>query len=405
MDFGQFQQWIEENPIVAFGAIIVFSVALFFITRVILSRGLLYITRRTDTRYDDIIVKNLHPYRAAWIAPLIVIYSFANLVPDYQTVLEIGSLFFILWVSAFTINAIITSINEIYETNPGYTGVSIQSYLDIAKIIIILVSVILSVSLITGESPIVLLTGLGALTAVLLLVFRDTILSLVASIQISTLDLVKEGDWVEVPSFGADGDVIDMSLHSIKIQNFDKTITVIPTHKIIEGGYKNWRGMQDSGGRRIKRSIFIDLASIKFCDESLLERFQEIDLLKDYMTQKRKEIEEYNLAHGYPEQSGINGRQLTNIGTFRAYMKAYLHNHESIHKEGMSFLIRQLAPGPKGLPMELYAFTKTTVWSEYEAIQADIFDHLLAAVSSFDLRVFQEPTGLDFAAFGSLNKN
>lgn len=394
MDLTALQTWIEQNPILAFISVIVLSLIIFYIARGILARGLIAISRRTETVIDDIIIKNLRPFRVAWLAPLIVIYSSAALLPEFAQAIEKISLFLILWVTFFTVNSIITAINEIYEQSPSFTGVSIQGYLDVAKILLTMVAFILGISLLTGESPIVLLTGLGALTAVLLLIFRDTILALVASIQISTHDLIKEGDWVTIPSFNADGDVINMSLHSIKIQNFDKTISVIPTNKLIEVAYQNWRGMQESGGRRIKRSIHIDLSSIKYCDEEMIRRFQSIALLKDYMEGKLREIEAHNKSIN---GSSIDGRQLTNVGTFRAYMEAYLRNLDTIHTQAMTFLIRQLPPGPSGLPLEIYVFTKTVNWVEYEGIQADIFDHLLAALPSFDLRVFQQPTGFDFA--------
>jgi miniconductance mechanosensitive channel len=394
-------QWIEQNPLLGFVAILALSVVLFFIARSIVARGLIYVTNRTENKYDDIIVKNLHPFRVAWIVPLVVLYAFAYLLPEYRIILEKTILFLILWVLAITVNSVITAFNEIYESSPSYSGVSIQGYLDIAKILLILVGIILSISLITGESPTVLLTGLGALTAVLLLVFRDTILSLVASIQISTHDLVKEGDWLEVPSYDADGDVINMSLHTIKVQNWDKTISIIPTYKMVDVAYKNWRGMQESEGRRIKRSISIDMASIKYCDSEMIARFKKFDLLKGYLDAKLTEIAAYNKERGIDTSIPLAGRQLTNVGTFRAYMEAYLRNQEAIHKEGMTFLVRQLAPGPTGLPLEIYVFTTTTDWVVYEGVQADIFDHLLAAASYFDLRVFQQPTGRDFAALGS----
>jgi miniconductance mechanosensitive channel len=292
---------------------------------------------------------------------------------------------------------LLDALNIVYESSTSYRGVSIQGYLDIAKLLIILTGIILSISLFSGQSPVALLTGLGALTAILLLVFRDTILALVASIQINANDLVKEGDWIEVPSYEADGDVINMTLHTIKIQNWDKTISVIPTHKIMEVAYKNWRGMQESGGRRIKRAIHLDLASIRFCNEEMLARFRKVDILRAYLEERLAEIEQERIQKGIEIDSPLDSRQLTNLGTYRAYIEAYLRAHPEIHQEGMTFLIRQLAPGPTGVPLEIYVFTKTTEWIEYERIQADIFDHLLAAVPVFDLRVFQEPTGMDFA--------
>lgn len=399
------QEWILQNPLLAFGAVVLISLVIFFIARGIIARGLFYFAKRTETKYDDIIVKNLHPFRAAWLAPLITIYALAYLAPDYQFIIEKAALFLILWVSLITVNSLITAVNEIYESRPSFTGVSIQGYLDIVKILVILVGIILSITLITDESPMALLTGLGALTAVLLLIFRDTILSLVASIQITTLDLVKEGDWIEVPSYGADGDVLNMTLHTIKIQNWDKTISVIPTHKMTEVAYKNWRGMTESGGRRIKRSLYIDLASIKFCDQEMIDRFRKVDIICDYIDAKLVEIEDEIKSKGIELDSPLDGRQLTNVGTFRAYIDAYLSHNSDIHSEKMTFLVRQLAPGPTGLPLEIYVFTKTVDWIKYEGIQGDIFDHLLAAATYFDLRVFQQPTGKDFAAFATSGRS
>jgi miniconductance mechanosensitive channel len=224
-------------------------------------------------------------------------------------------------------------------------------------------------------------------------------LSIVASIQISTLDLIKEGDWIEVSSYGADGDVIDMSLHTIKVQNWDKTITVIPTYKMVEVAYKNWRGMQESGGRRIKRSITIDMDSIKFCDREMLDGFRKIDLIHSFLEERLKGIDQFHQENVGMIDSPLDGPQITNVEIYRTYIAAYLQGRDDIHQEGMTFLIRDLAPGRDGLPIEIYAFTKTTDWIEYEAIQGEIFDHLLAAAPNFDLRVFQEPSGMDFAGF------
>ncbi len=398
MDFTNPGAWIESNPYAAVGAAFLFLLLAFIVARAVLARGLTYFAERTKTQVDDILVKQLRPGRTALLAPLILIYIFAYLIPAYQTVIEIGSLFLILWLSALTINTLLDALNLVHESSSSFRGMSIQSYLDIVKIVVLMATIILSISLFTGESPIVLLTGLGALTAVLLLIFRDTILSFVTSIQISAQDLIKEGDWIEVPSFGADGDVIDMTLHTIKVQNWDKTISIIPTYKFSEVAYKNWRGMQESGGRRIKRSIYIDLGSIRFCNAAMIERFRKVDILRDYLDNRLAEIERENREKGIEMDSPLDGRQLTNLGTFRAYIEAYLHNHKDIHQEGLTFLVRQQAPGATGVPIEIYVFTKTTDWVRYEKIQSDIFDHLLASAPAFDLRVFQEPTGMDFAA-------
>lgn len=401
MDSLQLQLWIEENQRLALMGLLLLSITGFFIARFFIARSLIYLTKRTDTQYDDIIVRHLRPFRVAWLAPVILIYIFADLFPAYQSTIEMLCIFLILWISIITFNAILSAANDIYESSPNFSGVSIQGYLDIGKILIIIVGVIFSISLFTGKSPLVLLTGLGAVMAILLLVFRDTILSIVASIQISSYDLVKEGDWIEVPSFGADGDVLNMSLHSIKIQNWDKTITVIPTYKMIEVGYKNWRGMQESGGRRIKRSISIDMASIHFCDQEMLLEFHKIDLICPYMETRLQDLDQFQHEHADSINSPLDGPQITNVEIFRAYIAAYMQSRDDIHQEGMTFLIRSLAPGRSGLPIEVYAFTRTTDWLKYERIQAEIFDHLLAAAPNFGLRVFQEPTGMDFAAIRS----
>lgn len=397
MDFALIRAWIQQNPWLALMAIAAISLLTLFIVRVLLGRGLTAFARRTDTKIDDIVIDKLKPFRIAWLAPLIIIYLLADLESTYQLWIEKATLFLILWISTLTINALLDSLNIVYESSASYRGVSIQGYLDIVKLFVIVSGVILSVSLFSGQSPVALLTGIGALTAVLLLVFRDTILALVASVQIGANDLVKEGDWIEVPSYDADGDVINMTLHTIKVQNWDKTISVIPTHKIMDVAYKNWRGMQESGGRRIKRAIHLDLASIRFCNDEMIERFRKVDILRDYLDQRLAEIEEERIQKGIEIDSPLDSSQLTNLGTYRAYIEAYLHAHPNIHQEKMTFLIRQLAPGPTGVPLEIYVFSKTTEWIAYERIQADLFDHLLAAVPVFDLRVFQEPTGMDFA--------
>lgn len=395
----------DQNPLLALLGVLLLSLLVLFLGRRFIGRGLYYLAGRTESAYDDILVQSLRPFRFAWIMPLLVIYSFANLLPEIEIYIQKSTLFLMLWVGVITLNSMMEALNKIYESRPSYSGVSIKSYLDLIKILFWVVGVILSISIITGESPIVLLTGLGALTAILLLIFRDTILSLVASVQISTNDLIEEGDWIEVPSYEADGGVIEISLQSIKIQNGDKSISVIPTHKFMEVPFKNWRAMSEGGGRRIKRAIYIDISSIRFCDQETIDRYKKIHILADYIQAKQKEIQEHNLKYKIDDSVLVNGRHLTNVGTFRAYIAAYLRKRTDIHQTGMTFLVRQLAPGPKGLPLEIYVFATTTNLVEYEAIQSDIFDHLLAVLPQFGLRVFQEPTGWDFSVFADGNRN
>jgi miniconductance mechanosensitive channel len=396
MNVNSFQSWISANPGLALGATGLLFLLAYLLARLIFGRGLTYLTSLTKNKYDDIIIQKLRPKRAAWLVPFILLYVFAYLAPDYQIVIKKIALFFILWLSILTVNGLINAINQIYESRPSYSGVSIQGYLEIAKILFLAVGVILSISVLTNESPVLLLGGLGALTAVLLIVFQDTIMSLVASVQISTQNLVKEGDWLEVPSYEADGVVTNVSLYSIKVQNWDKTISVVPTRKLVESGYKNWRGMEESGGRRIMRAIPLDQNSIKFCTPQMIKRYGKIDLINGYVAEREKSVAAYQKGKK-ANDSPLDGPQITNVEIFRAYVKAYLKNHPAIHHDKMDFVVRELAPGSAGLPIELYVFTKTTKWDEYECIQAEIVDHLLAAAAYFDLRIFQQPTGADFA--------
>ncbi len=388
---------LQTNLPMAIGTVALLSMIAFMLFRYGIARLFMNLAARSTTKTDDILVRNLRPMRMAWLAPLVVIYVLAFLFPDAQSIIEKAALFFILWLSIVTLSGLLAAINDIYEKRSTYNGVSIQGYLDIARLLFILVGLILSITLLTGESPVVLLTGLGAIAAVLMLIFQNTILSLVASIQIAANDLIKEGDWVEVPSYDADGDVVNINLHTIKIRNFDMTYSVIPTYKMVDVPYRNWRGMLESGGRRIQRSLLVDMVSIKFCDSAMLERLSRIDLICDYMEEKIGSIRAYQQAHSDHYDSPLDGPQLTNIEVFRAYITSYLKHRPDIHSVDHPFLVRVLAPTPNGLPVELYIFAKTTDWVAYEMIQAEIFDHLLAAAQNFDLRVFQQPTGLDFS--------
>ncbi|HSG25150.1 MAG TPA: mechanosensitive ion channel domain-containing protein [Anaerolineales bacterium] len=397
----EIQNFIETSPELALLAAVLLSILIYFIGRLVIGRGLGYLAKRTQTKYDDIILEYLKPFRVAWVAPLVLVYAFADLVPAYQLVIEKITLLLILWISALTLNSLLNAVNTIYESSPSYNGVAIQGYLDLVKLLVLIITLIISISLMTGESPIVLLTGIGAATAVLLLIFQNTILSIVASIQIAANDLLKEGDWVEIPSYDADGDVENISLHTIKIKNFDNSITVIPTNKILDVAYRNWRGMQESGGRRIMRSIYLDINSIKFCNSEMLEQFARIDLIKKYIQEKNSAIETYLANQPIDYDPPLDGPNLTNAEVFRTYIDKYLRTRQDIHQENLTLLVRSLSPSDKGLPIEVYAFTKTTEWAKFEMIQAEIFDHLIAAAQSFDLRLYQQPTGLDFSKLSS----
>ena len=288
----------------------------------------------------------------------------------------------------------LTYANELYERMPRARNRPIKGFVQVVKILVLCGAAIIVISVLIQQSPLLLLSGLGAITAVLLLVFKDTILSLVASIQLTTNDMLRVGDWIEMPGMNADGDVIDISLHTVKVQNFDKTVTYVPTHRLVSDSYRNWRGMSESGGRRIKRSLYLDQNSIRFLSDDEVVNLKKFRILEPYLAAKRDEIAEWNAAELDDDDSPVNARRLTNIGTLRAYIIAYLKEHRRVG-DGFTLLVRQLAPGSLGLPIEIYCFTDTTTWGEYEAIQADIFDHMLAILPEFGLRIFQEPSGLD----------
>lgn len=391
--------WISSHPLMGQGimaaVILVLSFVSYFIAKHFVLRALSKLIQKTRTRFDDILLQKTILRRMSYLAPLIVIYVGSRFFPFAEELILKISVALISWVVLLILGALLTAFNEVYVTLEISKGRPIKGYIQIFKLIIYGAGAIIIVCSLIGRSPLTLLSGFGAMTAVILLIFRDTILSFVASLQISSNDLVRVGDWIEAPKFGADGDVVDIALHTVKIQNWDKTFTVIPTHKLIEETFRNWRGMQQSGGRRIKRSVHVDVGSIRFCDEEMVERFRKIHLIREYVERKREELEQYNRENNIDTSIRVNGRRMTNIGTFRAYIEAYLRNHKNIHQD-MTFLVRQLPPGPTGLPIEIYVFSNDTAWARYEAIQADIFDHILAVVHEFGLRVFQNPTGEDF---------
>ena len=364
------------------------------------------IAGRTSQQWDDIVLEHGVFDRLAHAIPALVVYFGVAHVPGLgdslsQIIANVAMAWLALAV-ALAVGALLSAGNAIYETWPVARDRPIKGFMQVAQIAVYILGAVFVISALMARSPVVLLTGFGAMTAILLLVFRDTILSLVASIQLTTLDMVRVGDWIEMPQYNADGDVVDLALHTIRVQNWDKTITTIPTHKLISESFRNWRGMQDSGGRRIKRSINIDAGSVRFLTDDEVERFTRFTLLRDYVQRKRDELAAYNAALGGPQTANVNLRRLTNLGTFRAYLWNYLQNHPQIHRE-MTLLVRQLNVGEKGIPIEIYCFTSTTEWAVYEGIQADIFEHVLAQCGEFGLSVFQSPSGTDVAALrGSL---
>ena len=387
-----------DNVFIEFFTPFIISIFLFLFIRKLLKDYLKVFFEKTPTKIDDLLIKNNIFLNFSYLVPLLVIYNFIDHFSPYELIIEriLKSGFVI--IITMTISSIITIFGELYEQSKFSKKTNIKSYLQIVKLILIILSALCIAAILLNQSLLYLLSGVGALTAVLIIVFKDTILSFVASIQINSNDLFKIGDWIEAPSFGADGDVIDIALHNIKIQNWDKTISIIPTYKLIDSYFKNWKGMSLSGGRRIKRSIMIDQSSIRFLNEEDIEKFRKIELLNSYIKSKIAKVEKTNKLINKDFQFLFNKRRITNIGTFRAYIEYYLKKNDQIHKS-LTFLVRQLAPSENGLPIEIYVFTNVTNWIEYERIQSDIFDHLLAILVEFDLRVFQNPSGNDFSNY------
>jgi miniconductance mechanosensitive channel len=305
------------------------------------------------------------------------------------------AIIYVAFVGLRAFTSFLNAINDIYLKYPISRERPITPYIQVIKIVAYVMLGVFLIGTLMDKSPWALITGLGAMSAIILLIFRDSILGFVAGMQLTFNDMVRRGDWIEMPKYGADGDVIDVTLNTVKVRNWDKTITMIPTYALVSDSFKNWRGMQESGGRRIKRPINIDMNSIKFCTEEMIERFSKIQYISEYIRNKKTELAEYNEVNKFDTSMLVNGRHMTNVGTFRAYIQAYLRNHPKIRQD-MTFLIRQLKPTEHGLPIEIYVFSNDIVWANYESIQADIFDHILAVIQEFDLRVFQRPSGRDF---------
>jgi miniconductance mechanosensitive channel len=365
-------------------------------------KGLTYVILRTETILDDILLERNVLSKLSHLAPAAVLYVMMPLALegyDRLIAFTVNSIFiYMIIIGVLVINSFLNALLDIYRTLAIAKEIPIKSFIQVVKVAIYFIVGIFIFSIVFDKTPLYFFSGLGALTAVLLLIFKDAILGFVAGIQLAANKMVAHGDWIEMPKYGADGDVLEVALTTVKVQNWDKTITTIPTYALISESFKNWRGMQQSGGRRIKRAVYIDINTIRFCTDEMIERFSKIRYIADYMEKKKKELAEHNTAQGVEDAPPTNRRQLTNVGTFRAYVISYLKNHPMINQD-MTFLIRQLAPGEHGLPIEIYVFCKDKVWAHYEAIQSDIFDHILAVVPEFDLKVFQSPAGTDFKEF------
>ena len=346
-------------------------------------------------KWNDIFIQRKVINRLSHIIPVLIIYGFAPFFPEnlIKIIQNISSIYFIIVVIA-GINSLLDAFNDIYNTFEYSKYRPIKGFLQVIKIIAFIIAGLQVIATLMGKNPLLLLSGIGAFSAVLMLVFQDSILGLVASIQLSSNDLMRIGDWVEMTNYNVNGEVIEISLNTVKIENFDRTISLVPTYAFVSNSFKNWRGMTEAGGRRIMRSILIDMTSIGFCSPEMLDKLKGVQYLTEYITQKEEEIKKYNEAFDVDEEDKINGRHLTNIGVFRVYIHQYLINHPKIH-QGMTQIVRQLSPGEFGLPIEIYAFTNEINWNSYEGIQSDIFDHILAVVPEFDLRIYQRPSSHD----------
>ncbi|MGI5307942.1 mechanosensitive ion channel family protein [Rheinheimera sp. WS51] len=408
---GKFQQflmtWLEkfapEQAELALDGIILVWLALFTIFVHYFLHGLVFgfvtkMLNKAKGNWQDLLLTHKLFQRIAFVIQAIVLQVQAGLwFAEDGSILKVITVVTDQWILLFSLLIFFSFLDFLEKL--AYSKIKemrfpLRGVLQTAKLISSIFVAVLAVSLLMGKSPLILLSGLGALSAVLMLIFKDPILGLVAGIQLSANEMLSVGDWLEMPKYGADGDVIDIGLTTVKVRNWDKTITSIPTYALISDSFKNWRGMSESGGRRIKRSLLIDTSSIRFLDEAMIQRLRKAELLGGYLEEKTKIIEQENSKKQLDMSLTINGRRLTNIGTFRRYLLSFLESHPNIHQH-MTLLVRQLSPTTDGLPIEIYAFTNTTKWNEYEDIQADIFDHVFAILTEFDLRVHESPTGHD----------
>ena len=392
--------FLADHPTAAVVLAPLLLAALWLLALLLGRRALLAVARRlvarTATQWDDLVLESGFLRRLSHVVPLLVVLAAVGALPGLGEAaagwIERGAQAAIVVVIVASAFAVLDGLQLVYDRKKGSSRRPIKGYVQLVKLLLGIAAGAVALATLLGSDVGTLVTGIGVSSAVVLLVFKDTILSLLASIHLTSFDMVRIGDWIEMPKHGADGDVVDIALHTVKVQNFDKTITTIPTFELYASSFKNWRGMQESGGRRIKRAIFVDIASCRFLDEQDALRLGALRLLRSYFERKREEVAAANAALGAVQPA--DQRRLTNVGTYRAYCYEYLKAHPDVHP-GMTLIVRQLQPTERGLPIELYAFTKTTAWAEYERIQSDIFDHLLAIAPEFGIRVFQLPSGAD----------
>ncbi len=370
-----------------------------------LIRLLSTLIKRSGVKWDDVFLEsNVFKWLTHWVPALVIFVLVRPMLGDgfpvLANVVRGGATVYMIVVGVLALDSLFNAVRKLIKTFEWAADLPITSIVQVIKLIIYIGAVLMVVATVTGQDLLRIIGGMGIAASVLMLVFKDSILGLVAGIQIAANRMVRAGDWIEMPSHGADGDVLAVGLTTVKVQNWDKTITSIPTYALITNAFKNWRGMQEAKGRRIKRALYIDMDSIKLCTPEMLKRFGRIEYIQEYIEAKQAELDEWNSSHFKDTSMKANSRQLTNVGTFRAYMLAYLQNHPRVH-QGMTLLVRQLAPGEHGLPIEVYCFSADTAWASYEDLQADIFDHLLAIAPEFDLRIYQNPSGGNVETFAT----
>ena len=402
-------QWLERTGIeagmasplarvaLAFAALFL-AVTQYYVAKYMIAHVFTRFARRTESQIDDFMLnRRVLNYGAHLLPAIVILIAVPVVFSGYETVAHVTRVVLYLYMIILGLlmtTSFLDALHDLYQTRPAASEVPIKGFVEVIKIAFVFISIILAMSLLINQTPLYLFSGLGAMTAVLLLIFKDSILGFVAGIQLTSNRMVAIGDWIEMPRYGADGDIIDVSLMTVKVRNWDKTITSLPTYALVSESFKNWRGMKEAGGRRIKRAINIDVNTIRFCNAEMIERYGKIRYISEYIERKIADIAEHNDKQKIDRDDLVNGRHMTNIGTFRAYVESYLRNHPMVHKD-LTFLIRQLQPTEHGLPIEIYIFTATTEWAAYEAVQADIFDHIIAVLPAFDLRAYQQPSGYD----------
>lgn len=399
---GFHEAWIEPTTSFSeFLLALLLSYLLYLIARKFINQVIKRIAARTTSQWDDVLLERKVFDRLAYLAPAYALYYLIPAAfepyPDVISVLLLAIRVYTVFIFMFLILAFLDAVFTIYQQYDISKVRPIKGYIQVAKIIVYIFFTVLIISVLVGQSPFLILGGLGAFSAVLLLVFKDSLLGLVAGVQLTSNDMLRPGDWITVPKFDADGIVADITLTSVKIQNADKTISVIPAYSLFTDSFKNWRGMQESGGRRIKRWVNIDMNSIKFCTQEMLEKYSNYQYISQYVNEKEDEIKRFNDERNVNPEYTVNGRRQTNIGIFRAYLMRYLQNRQDINPE-MNLLVRHLQPAENGLPIEIYCFSIYKEFNDYENLQADIFDHILAVIPEFELRIFQNPSGHDYRA-------